>query len=366
MVEVNLLESNQIEASIVCNFCSETSESRKIKVFCRLANDGKVSWVLSNVQTHINRMHSQKTNTKEETIFDVTNDEIVITKSESILIPYEDNSCFQPNEISQYEIVYTESKNIPDPNADKIGFQPIEMSQFEIDLTEHMKHFEDILYTNIYSQQRVIKHCMLQQQATDFLFGSSQYQSNVLVRIGEVLRNGNCLFLALAHQLHQPKLNGRKHKILANNLRKEVVDHILANIDTFMHDLKGRLLDNSILDNDMNSRCIQFVKDELSQETVWGGIETMKAVAAIHKINILIINDNKTSNLANQFDAEYPRAVTLAYKIIGYGTERNHYDSVVHIEEDFLKESVVKAIQLEKQSQIFQHEILNSEHFVIN
>lgn len=366
-VEVNLLEPNQVEGSIVCNFCSESSESRKIKVFCRLSNDGKVSWVLSNVQTHINRMHSQKPNTKEETFSDVTNEDVVITKSEKIPEPYDEKSSFQPNEISQYEIVYSESNNIPDPNANADKDKPNDMCQFEIDLTDQMKHFEDILYTNIYSQQRIIKHCMLQknQQTTDFLFGTPQQQSNVLVKIGEVLRNGNCLFLALAHQLYQPNLNSEKHKMLANNLRKEVVEHILTNIDKFMHDLKGRLLDNSILDNDMNSRCIQFVKDELSQETVWGGIETMKAVAAIHKINILIINDNKTSNLANRFDAEYLRAVALAYKIRGSVVERNHYDSVVHIEDDFLKESVVQAIQLEKQSLIFQHEILNSENFVI-
>lgn len=329
LIEVTLMESNQIEASVGCIFCTKSS-----KVYCRLADDGKASWILSNLQKHIERLHVVQDKSTKSKKQEPLSNEILIAENENVL-----------------------------SNDDNNASQLIDESQFEIDLDKQMRYNQDILYTHIYSQQHIIKHCLNNATTMDFIVDSNELQpeSNVLVKTCKVLADGNCLFLALTHQLYQPVPNGKNHKRLAKEMRQEVVLHILDNIDPFLHELKGRLLDNGVCvdANNLTFLCTQFVKDMLSQDAVYGGIETLKAVARIHKVNILIINDNKTCNLGSHFNSTYTRALVIAYKSLGTAIDRNHYDSVVAIDDDLLKQFVIQVMDLEKRSIIFHRDILD-------
>lgn len=129
------------------------------------------------------------------------------------------------------------------------------------------------------------------------------------------------------------------------------MEHILRKIDSFQHDLKDRMLQDSSFHielSDMKNSCINFVQQKLSQQNYWGGMESMNAVAELRSVNILVVNDDGTCNIGNRFHPNHKHVLIISYRKVGNReNKRKHYDSVVNISDCLQKK-------------------LNCENFVVN
>lgn len=93
---------------------------------------------------------------------------------------------------------------------------------------------------------------------------------------------------------------------------------------------------------DMKKQCFKFVDKKLSKSGTWAGMETLRAIGNLRKVNILVVNEQADYSFANGFDRAYDRIIFMAFRnnMISTGpasnTKRNHYDSIAHIDEDDL------------------------------
>lgn len=125
-------------------------------------------------------------------------------------------------------------------------------------------------------------------------------------------------------------------------LRREVINFIKENFESFQYELKNSIYDHNVNSNadfvitnvkEDRQACLTFLEN-LKQDSEWGGAESLKAVSLIYKKNIIILNENGGIHIPN-FSPKYESCVILAYRLASSDTKliRNHYDSVVNIEE---------------------------------
>lgn len=133
-----------------------------------------------------------------------------------------------------------------------------------------MENYRDSFYTQLYTQNARNMNCttMHNEETTNFIVDlQQQKKTKRLIEICEISANGNCFFSALTHQLFTIKINTPEHESFANRLRKIVVEYILEKIDSFQHDLKHRMLEDSsfrIDPSEMKRSSISFVQEKLS------------------------------------------------------------------------------------------------------
>lgn len=240
----------------------------------------------------------------------------------------------------------------------------------EKELDKSMEYNRDLLYTQLYTQIACKQRLALinDEHTKDFIVDVKKGKTSTsLVKVAEMNRDGNCLFAAISHQLYGMKTNSSEHNQMTDELRKAVVQHILADVDSFYHDLKDRVLEcsNQLFgESSLRDKCIEFVTQRLSQTGIWGGIETIRAVAKIKCVNVLIVNDDATCVLGNAFNDSYQKSIMISYRSIGpRGTKRNHYDSVVYMTEAMLEKFAQDVIIFIKKQIQLQKDILNCQNF---
>lgn len=155
--------------------------------------------------------------------------------------------------------------------------------------------------------------------------------------------DGNCLFTSLAHQLTDYKMNSDELKIARDELRAEVVKYIQENRDLFEFEIKGRVYENleqqKLNCNDVNfeKECTFFLYQLLPRNKYWGGSETLKAVALLREVNIILFNENGPYYIINPYEKKFKKTICVAFRLANNihtieGTIlRNHYDSVTDI-----------------------------------
>lgn len=106
--------------------------------------------------------------------------------------------------------------------------------------------------------------------------------------------------------------------------------------------------------SDMIMSCNQFVNQKLSQNGYWGGTESLNAVAEIYSTNILIVNEDGTSNVGNRFNPNYERAIMISFRSSNKRLKkRDHYDSVAEIDDVLLSKFSQNSIEsFKKQTNI--------------
>lgn len=156
-------------------------------------------------------------------------------------------------------------------------------------------------------------------------------------------RNGDCLFSVVVFQLYGHNIQYKKHNRYVKKMRDEVVNYIKSKIYLFEFDLQNRIYsEKSKKVKDMKKQCFKFVDKKLSKSGTWAGMETLRAIGNLHKVNILVVNEQADYSFANGFDRAYDRIIFMAFRnnMISTGpasnTNRNHYDSIAHIDEDDL------------------------------
>lgn len=168
---------------------------------------------------------------------------------------------------------------------------------------------ESWLYTQISEQIREMTAAVLtnseKQKCMEF---ELKNQPTKYLSVVQTAPDGNCLFSALAHQLWKNKINHENHKKskgeheqMIAKLRSAVVEHILPSenfpmYETFLQDRLSELKDLNTV-NDLTAECKLYVRNVLSCEGKWVGMETIKAISFMHRVNVLVINECGTCYL---------------------------------------------------------------------
>lgn len=77
-------------------------------------------------------------------------------------------------------------------------------------------------------------------------------------------------------------------------------------------------------------------------------------------MNIIIIHDDGTSNLATDFNSDYGRsALTIMYR------NKNHYESVVEINEELIASYAKDIMHMEKKRYIFVNNLQEDEIILV-
>lgn len=287
MVNVTLVEQKP-KGIVKCVFCDENDLSGDVKVFWKTS-----CWALANLNAHIKRKHINITNENAP-----PNDE----GSQLIAISIELN---------------------PDSTIN----------------SKSAESCEDAIYTQISAQCIKMANAVAKNkdktQSKSFGIRKKAHSINFCT----ISPNGNCFFLAVVHQLlNIPNgTNDLEHE--ANKLRSETVAYIrdASNLSLFTHDLKNRIKCSKKDDNNqITNACIEFLDEKLSVSGVWAGMESLKAVSEMKKVNIVVINDDGTSNIPNRFNAQADKSILLLFsskngKSDQGNQNRIHYDSVTHI-----------------------------------
>lgn len=152
---------------------------------------------------------------------------------------------------------------------------------------------------------------------------------------------GSCLFLALAHQLFANKVDSEMHTRKAQNLREQVIQHIIKNIDRFQIDIEWRLKQlkqfenfDTLSEDEKKKECRFYVSNILIK--AWGGSESLKAISELEKVNILIFSEDDICYFPYDYNLNYKRTMAIAFRLNEEKKDRNHYDSVAEVSRHIL------------------------------
>lgn len=96
------------------------------------------------------------------------------------------------------------------------------------------------------------------------------------------------------------------------------------------------------------NECDIFLQSCLTRDNFFGGTESLKAVALMHEVNIIIFNESGPVYFALGFNPNYHKSILLAYRLDATSSNlRNHYDSVAEVGLDLLYNCVQSLLDKE-------------------
>lgn len=306
---VRIVEGYSIKGEIECNFCEENS--KRVKVYYHNSSNGY--WVIANFEKHFLRQHMNG-----------------ISKP---------NSRSKPNQnysISDDEYTFDESKS----DGDKAQSSRRTVSLKIEPAMNEFNGIEDNLYTQISKQNIQIINASLSnsEEVIDFYsrVDLESKKNTRTIKMCKIIGDGSCLYGSLAHQIYYSKIGSLNHQLQTKKMREMCVNHILTNLDEFKPYLKGRIYDKCEEKN-INTKSINFddendenvytkFVDTLKLHETFGGIESMKVISDIFKVNIVTINRDGSCHLALRLNIAFDRTIFIAY------SNKNHYDSIVEID----------------------------------
>lgn len=319
IVDVQVRKINGIVrtyGTIACLICREQNERAKpLRVFYRGSDESSSFWVISNYTKHLTKVHHLKPMHNRMQHFDTEFD--FKNASENISLNVNSES---------YVKVEGKIENIPSMNDDT------------------NKSNENWLYEQLADQiAKMIETNLSNGDDENQMIFQLNGTDNALLTVASTVADGNCLFSAIAHQLYRHPIYSNDHKDAMNRLRAMVVEHILdpVNFPSYKFTLQDRVNELKSADQIQNMptecKCKLYVRHVLSKDRIWGGHESIKAISEIHKVNILIFNEEGTCILQTNTNEKYQQSIAIAYR---FGTSqhgeiiRNHYDSVCDMNSD--------------------------------
>lgn len=321
-VTVHTTDSQMLRGDVVCPMCyvknRQPRKCKPINVYCR-TKSGRLSWVISNFNTHIDRAHSLIKNCRKK----------------NQLISNEQHSEFDMNKHS----CVTENSSIGNMSGDIMNMVFDVNSMIEVDCIE--QQLNDQISKQIAKMWSIATvhcddlECGVRCNDVDGL--------HLSVDVTKILGNGDCLLSSAAHQLFGKDVNSPEHKQLTFDLRKNVVKYIQEHYDDFVFDVRGHVQElqeiatsGSGCDTygfnayaDIDDACKYFVDKCLIRPGFWAGAETVKAIHFLHNVDIIVYNENGPITFYNSNNNEQiNRIIALAFRLSADGTSYNHYDSV--------------------------------------
>lgn len=199
------------------------------------------------------------------------------------------------------------------------------------------------IYTQISNQLGRMNDSVLSHGEKEHNMQFNITNSQCKLQVVKIPSDGSCLFGALIHQLFGTGIKSDEHRKLTAKLRADVVTHIKLNVESFEHELKGAVLNTfeGKKVRNMKQKCIDFLHKELPDESTWAGVESFRAVCEMENLNILVVNEGGTGYFSPcSFDRNLTQTVLVAFRLKTKTLEanasninRNHYDSVVRMEQ---------------------------------
>lgn len=324
-------DEGKIGASIRCIFCDDNAVNNVVKVNRAHSNTGDF-WVMSNLKSHILRFHCSKQLKKQQKQQKIPK---MKTNGAQIVDDFDD------------DLIGTTTDN-SDSNGTivELVINPVDTH----DLVEQLQ-------TQIWTQNLRLENMAQQNTETKFdFFVDKTASKHGKIEAFQIDPDGDCVFAALAHQIFCVKIRSSQHHDFTRNLRKEVVQFIKDNFNSYEFELRGRVfeIDSNKSDKNIQKKCHFFLNDYLPKEKVcWGGIESIKAISQMYEVNVVVINDDGTCNLPIKFDPTKKCTIMIGYSSNGHNNNRNHYDSIASISDFFQTNFSTELIHTDMQQQNF-------------
>lgn len=351
MVDIRIVDvqvnGSQIYGDITCIICENNSNQNSTK---RVFYNDSGCWVISNYQKHLRRVHQlstgagtiQRKRNMKSNGRACDSSSLPRVKIEETLIEMSIEKSHTENhqQIDAKERVYGDS-SLPEIKQEDSLIE-IFTENSHTENTHLIEIQSDWLYKQLADQiSKMVTAYLTNSDAMGRMITNIE-GTMINVTIAPVKEDGNCLFGAIAHQLHQYPIDSIEHQEATELLRAEVVEYILRaeNFERFFHTLKDRVYDMKAANEikDITMECKMFVRYVLAQggkRKSWGGFESIKAVSEIHRVNIITFNEEGTCIIHPNKNTMHENTIAIAYRV-GYhdnsGKEiRNHYDSVIDI-----------------------------------
>lgn len=366
---------------INCVLCFEESKQmpEPRRVYYKQSTTRSSYWVLANFHKHMRTVHSsikQKVLKTKKTCSKATkpklkrkiksefNPDEVESKHKSVecnMIKLECNSDAIVSEIEsvEHQMIKSECDSVEIKSEDKsVEFIHNMDSECDIDAGEDSiadkynfsveyvpveKTSDDSelwLFQQISDQiNQTVCASIVSSDIQDTMQFTLKQQSKRLTLI-KIKDDGNCLFSAITHQLWPGSTTDKTHIKKTKQLRSDVVEHILKPDNFSMYEIAVQETMGSTNNLDVADATIKsklWVRNKLSRSGKWGGLETIKAVSNMYRVNVVIFNEDSACYMIKGSDAEFERTILLAYRL-GIGTDGeavyNHYDSVCDMDSD--------------------------------
>lgn len=186
--------------------------------------------------------------------------------------------------------------------------------------------------------------CMINKESTAAFYGeydlADEEKHCIDVNCCRINGDGDCMFGSITHQLFCDKINSPDYVKSTMNLRQKTVSYIRNNIEIFIqylkdrvyteHEENGNLVRAANKIGNIQAECIHFLDTQLiDKNKAWGGTESLVAISEIEHVNILIINDDGSCNMVQDFNNNYTRSIAVCYN-----RRIRHYGSVDAMNED--------------------------------
>lgn len=311
MVDVDCVSVIDVKAFVQCVFCMK----HRTKIFCRRSgNCSSYAWVLSNYKIHLTECVKKKKST--DTLNHVDEDAVSHEEKSS---NKESDNC---------SLIGLKIESLLKPHHQST---PVSKNDSFKDHSDTISHLEDRLETQITVQMLKMSNTITANNEEHFecYFRIKSITSDQKLEVSTILGNGDCLFAAISHQIFFAKINSTNHQTSTMQLRQNVAEYIRNNPEVFENELIGRISDEKG-DIKIEREEIESFLHRLSNTKMWGGVESLKAIGMIHKVNIICFNEGGDCYFINKFDPGFERSILIAYRLAllsngGYSeTIRNH------------------------------------------
>lgn len=341
------IDSSGAYGNIQCILCDGSGKKNTKRVTYYQPANRTNYWVLSNYTKHLEKTHkllatqSQSNNKKLKSNVDSSLNLNEHDDNDNNQTPHSHTLLNETSPIdSNFNFVSENAMDLKNENGD-YSLEIVEIS-IEQPATQPSEISNSWLYSQIAEQiRKMVTAQLTHSERTEQMEFQIKNQIARIIYIIKIIGDGNCLFTSLAHQLWPTASTSEENKNNSINLRAAVVEHIVANIglyqrfiDERVHELKPRKTDGN---TSLEMKCKMWARHVLSRQGSWGGIETIKAVSLMYRVNIVIFDECGRVQMVQGAKEKYDRTILLGYRFfLNEKNERiyNHYDSVCDMESD--------------------------------
>lgn len=205
--------------------------------------------------------------------------------------------------VSSYELVDEHSETGSNDNNENIKENIIMVFSTSPKVNENYiitsAEVEESFYSQITQQLLTLTKCCYKSVNTceemSFLLPTKRGK----VKLIAAKKDGNCLFRSIAHQLFRETMNSKEQDNTIKQLRKDVVQHIRANMNNFTHELIGAVYERTTSKVTNMTGAIESFLTMLAEDHTFAGSETTKAISFIYKVNVIIISEDGSCQLGS-------------------------------------------------------------------